>query len=330
MASLLTLPGPQYQAYNTDLANIAMKGIDEQRMDLANREFGESVRQFDATMPLKQQELEIQQGNLDVRQAQESREAEKWDIEGRPMAKAGLGLTSAALDIQARNAALDAEKARFYNQKAAAEADAAANESVDWKTLMTGHKNSFDQVRSMFQDKMSMLNLADSKNAKEDINTLLLNSIPGAQSSGGAASTPQVAGTQRLGGGPNQDTGTPLVPGNSFRNMDPGQYANLQKAAVDTSILEGLAAQLYSATTPLAALKGRVSQAQLEEYSKKEALYQAKLAETIESLNRFDPTKAFAPTSAAAAGAAAAGAKAATPSADASTNLDARKMLIGD
>lgn len=371
MASLLTLPGPQYQAYNTSLASIALQGIelgqremaqrdqnaqnavnnsmkaaemaaaqvqqvqenlfkkreldradlalqwqhgiDQRRLGLAEQEFGESVRQFDATMPLRQRELAIGERNVSVREAQEERAAEEWDISGRPMARAQMGLTSAALDIQGKNIALDLEKAKLLKREADfAASTAEAPESIDYKFLMDAHKESYNSVQDMYRNQISLLNLSDSKNTGDDINAQIIAGMAGRGSAAPSEPSPVPGGTHRLAAAPG-GSGGPAAAGNSMRNMDPAQFAILQRGSADMAVLQGLSALVTNSLGPVGALNGKASEQQIKAYVQADALFKAKLQETVSNLSRFDPAKSFAPKSASEAGSAAAGASGRRP-----------------
>ena len=137
--------------------------IDKERMSLSRDQLEESAREFDATLPLKERQLDIESGRLDIAQAAESRASEEWDLAGRPAAQAQLGLREQMLKVRELGAQNDAQRAGLMLHEAKLETDKARSSSVDFGAYSTDLNDQMRWVDGVSGSALDMLRLAEPK-----------------------------------------------------------------------------------------------------------------------------------------------------------------------
>lgn len=377
MAQLLTLAAPQYQAYNTSLAEIALHGIElgqremnqrdenarfatevqmkqgeqtaraiqqqqensfkqreqerleqamvwqhqidqertdiarkglsleAERVDISRKGLAEQARQFDATQPLQERRLAVDEKTLGLRQAEEDRKYEEWNyLGGRESAEA---LNREMPDLKMKQ--LEAE--RKYNEgqnaldraralKATAEFELPAakrtHDEID-RVLKEGEGDR-DITSAIF----GQLKLADVKN-HEDFMAGMNTEAPYRNEDG----SPNQAGLVRA-----QQFGSRTGQRNTMQDITPEAWRSLIK-------LNNTGNQVLAARASYVALGNRKAEMEargievdkeiLRDYDKMRKAYTAAVQARYEAISTFDPTRALNGSSATDAAKKAAGVK---------------------
>lgn len=272
--------------------------IDHERLGLASAQFEESKRQFDVTLPLKQQEIGLQSRGLDLREEELSERKRQYD------SSLPLQLAAANNDMIRSAAALANEKnqAKYYetmgkkgladNLLKMQEEKAKANNKAldDWYDAA---KNETDDLLSLTGNIMGEIKTMDFDNPLQ--NSMTLAGLRGAQFKQAtvaeeemkrAAKESMQTGKWNLVGG-----GLPPQPSNSlFPQMSPDEYKNKLSALTTARalILESTALPRLRAeynlepsdarAVEMAAAKDRISKlhnelrSQLSSFNAKESL----------------------------------------------------------
>lgn len=165
--------------------------IDQERLGLAKDQFQEGVREFDATMPLREKQLAIESGRLDIAQAAETRASEEWDLAGRPAAKAQLGLREQAMKIREQGAQVDLQRAHLMLDQAKFNTEKAKFSIVDYKAYSTDLDDQIKWIGGVSDSVSNMLKAAEPKPVVDAYGKLIAAMQQRQAAQGGAAAQPR-------------------------------------------------------------------------------------------------------------------------------------------